>query len=253
MREGFEKRFNSGDIAYWCHRDKNGLYCVNYGMVDEQFSDVVYIDYLEPRERRLVDGVPIEKFESEQRYRKLPKGWSCYTKLFDITYRELTEEEKEFKFPLVISDSEAIKLAYDKGFLVKSSAIFHGKIEVDITKEGFRVIKTYPMYEHHADYATIRPDKVYFTYEEAKNEVDQNIAELKRQAELSDYEWSLEQIDKTIGIFCRYHGYDDVIKQRYHDWFTQQKDVEDIETRCFGGNIEWRYWKNKRWRIVENL
>ena len=73
LQNGFEKRFNQGDIVYWCHKCGHE-YSVHYGMVDEQFSDAVCIDYLAPRERRRVDGVPIDEFQSEQRYRKLPKG-----------------------------------------------------------------------------------------------------------------------------------------------------------------------------------
>ena len=33
-------------------------------MVDEQFSDAVVIDHLTARERRLVNGIPIDEFES---------------------------------------------------------------------------------------------------------------------------------------------------------------------------------------------
>ena len=42
MRDGFEKRFNMGDIVYWCHREGHE-YSVHYGMVDEQFSDAVTV------------------------------------------------------------------------------------------------------------------------------------------------------------------------------------------------------------------
>ena len=51
-------------------------------MVDEQFSDAIVIDYLVLRERRLVNGIPIDEFESETKYKKLPKGWRYNTKLF---------------------------------------------------------------------------------------------------------------------------------------------------------------------------
>ena len=170
MRTGYKKRFNQGDIVYWCHQFGHE-YSVHYGMVDEQFSDAVCVDYLSPRERRRVDGIPIDEFKNEQRYRKLPKGWTYNTKLFEITYDTLTEEE--IAFPIDITNPESIKSAYDKGFLVKDSTIYHGNIEAEITKDGFRIIKKYPMWQHHIDHISIRPDKVYFTYEEAKKEVDE--------------------------------------------------------------------------------
>ena len=88
-------------------------------------------------------------------------------------------------------------------------------------------------------------------YKEAKKEVDENIAEFHRQAALSEYDWSVEQIDKTLK---RYQIINDVtyeeVKQ-YRDWLLAMSNVEDIETRIFGGNIQWKYWKNKRWMNIE--
>lgn len=45
-------------------------------MVDEQFSDAVYIDFLEPKENRYIDGVPIDEFcehQNEQKYKNFQK------------------------------------------------------------------------------------------------------------------------------------------------------------------------------------
>ena len=112
MRTGCEKRFNQGDIVYWCHCDGGGEYSVHYGMVDEQFSDAVCIDYLAPRERRRVDGIPIDEFQSEQRYRKLPKGWTYNTRLFEISYDPLTEEE--IAFLLILEIQNLLKLLMKK-------------------------------------------------------------------------------------------------------------------------------------------
>lgn len=74
MQKGFEKRFNPGDIVYWCHHKGNADYSVHYGMVDEQFSDAVVIDYLAPRERRRVDGVPIDEFKASKDIESFLKG-----------------------------------------------------------------------------------------------------------------------------------------------------------------------------------
>lgn len=248
MRAGYEKRFNPGDIVYWCHQNGHE-YSVHYGMVDEQFSDAVCVDYLASRERRRVDGIPIDEFQSEQRYRKLPKGWSYDTKLFEITYDPLTEEE--IAFTIDIANPESIKSAYDKGFLVKDSTIYHGNIETEITKDGFRIIKKYPMWQHHINHVSIRPDKVYLTYKEAKKEVDDNIAEFHRQASLSDYDWSVEQIDKTLRNYKIVNDATDEEIKQYKDWLLAMDNVEDIETRMFDCNIQWKYWKNKKWNYIE--
>jgi hypothetical protein len=29
------------------------------------------------------------------------------------------------------------------------------------------------------------------------------------------------------------------------------KNVEDIETRVYDGGVQWKYWKNKRWKKLE--
>lgn len=250
MRKGFEKRFNTGDIVYWCH-NKGCEYWVEYGMVDEQFSDAVIVDYLAPMERRLINGVPIDKFESETHYKKLPKGWTYNAKLFEVTLEDLTQEQRDFSIKFSIKSPAYIKMAYDKGYLVKSSTIYHGIIESEITKDGYRIVKKYPMYHHHIDHTSVRPEKLYFTYEEAEKEVDENIAEFKRQANLSEYDWSVEQIDKTINRWKMYHDASDKEAEAYHNWLVNMENVEDIETRIFGGEIQWKYWKNKRWNNIE--
>lgn len=250
MRTGFEKSFKTGDIVYWCHNDGGGKYKVNYGRVCEQFSDaVVMIDYLEPRERRRVNGIPIDEFQSEQRYRKLPKGWTWNTQLYEITYDDLTPAEKVFK--LDIKDPKTIKAAYDSGFLVKSETIFHGEIDDEITKEGYRIVKKYPMWKHHIDHVSIYPHQLYFTYEGARVEVDNNIAEFQRQANLSDYEWSVEQIDKTLRKWRILNSECEETSNKYREWLHAMKNVEEIETRIFGTAIQWKYWKNKKWNYIE--
>jgi len=94
MRKGFENRFKSGDMVYW-HRQKGNRHFVEYGIVDEQFSDVVCVDLLEFKERRLVNGIPINDFPNYTEFKKLPKDWSYKTKLYEITYITWTKEQLE--------------------------------------------------------------------------------------------------------------------------------------------------------------
>lgn len=249
MRKGFEKRFNNGDIVYWCHSEGNGKYSVRYGMVDEQFSDAVVIDYLATKERRRIDGVPIDEFKNETHYKKLPKGWSYDTKLYELTYDDLVGEEKEFVFD--VKNPDCIKEAYEKGYLIKDSTKFHGNIEAEITKEGYRIAKKYPMYDFHIDHTSVRPDKVYFSYEEAEKEVNENVSEFMRQVDLSDYDWSVEQIDETLNRWKKFVDASDKEVEQYRDWLLSMDNVEDIETRISNGNIQWRYWKNKKWNYIE--
>lgn len=244
-----DKVFNEGDIVYWCHNLGNGKYEVKFGRVDKQFGDVVVIDYLETRDRRLVNDVPIKEFKDEQRYRKLPKGWNYNTELVKFSYSPLSEEE--FVLVIDITNPKSIKEAYEKGYLVKAEENFHGNIEAEITKEGYRIIKKYTAWSHHINYISINPWKVYFTYDEAKKEVDDNIAEFTRQASLSDYEWSVEQIDKTLNRYKTLYSANEDQIQAIRDFLLGLDKVEDVEVRLHDGNIQWKYWKNKKWLNVE--
>ena len=70
MKQGYEKRFKTGDIVYWCHQCGHE-YSVHWGMVDEQFSDAVCVDYISVKERRRINGIPIDEFKDDK-YKKLP-------------------------------------------------------------------------------------------------------------------------------------------------------------------------------------
>ena len=115
-----KKIFTNGDIVYWCKYSGRGVYDVEWGMVYAQYADTVIIEYLSVMETRMVDGIPIEKFADEpkfKRLRKLPKDWTYSTRLFEITHRLLPE------YKLDVTDPENIKDAYAKGFLVKKETI----------------------------------------------------------------------------------------------------------------------------------
>lgn len=254
MKKGFEKRFNKGDIVYW-HHQRGYKHKVQFGMVDEQFSDVVCIDMLEMYERRLVNGVPINKFPKQTKFKKLPKGWNYDTKLFNITYEPLKPEFECFR-NMNIKDPNNIKEAYDKGFLVKSDTIYGGEIDVEITNSGYRLIKKYPIWYMSGDkkilHTSIRPDKVYSSYEEAQKEVDEINAEFERQSNLSDYDWSVEQIDKQLKRYKKITGYTDNYIQACRKWLLSLKNVEDLETRVYDGEIQWKYLQKNKWRNIEH-
>ena len=238
------KRFNQGDIVYWC-RQEGHTYTVEFGMVDEQFSDAVYVDLLALRENRFINGVLVTDFQSETKYKKLPKDWTYNTVLWKETYDESLVADAKGK---LISNPQDVKDLYDKGVLVKSSTKFHGEIEAEITNDGYRIVKKHPMWRKPIiTHTSIRPDRLYYTYDEALQEVITHQEELKRQASLSDLEWSIEQIDKVLRRSML--SKDDAAK--YREWLLSMSNVEDIEVRLFGGDIQWKYEKNKKWNSIE--
>lgn len=245
-----KNRFCSGEIVYWCHSYGNGIYSVKYGMVDEQYSDAVIVDYLTPRDRRLINGIPINEFESEEKRKKLPKGWTYNTPLYSLTYSDLTS--KEIDFLLDIKKPETIKEAYGKGYLVKDNTIFHGNIEADITKEGFRIVKKYPRDKRHIDHVSLYPWKVYRSYDKAFQEVDDLKKEFIRQTLLTDYEWSVEQIEKTLKRWKVQNDASEKEMNRIKKFILSMENVEYIETRLFSGNVEWKYEDKKRWNTIDS-
>ena len=239
-----QKRYNTGDVVYWCHQCGN-KYEVHWGRIDEQYSDAVLIDYLRGKENRLINGIPFNEFESETRYRKLPKGWTYDTELFELT------TEKNMQSINIKNPSEIIE-AYNKGVLVKDSEISQVVVEAEVDKnKGYRIIKSYPQWQYHISRVSVRPDRIYFTYEEAQKEVDENISEFYRQANLSEYDWSVEQIDKTLNFWAALKGINNEAKKIYREWLLSLNNVEDIETRTYGSEIQWKYWKNKKWNNIE--
>lgn len=154
-----------------------------------------------------------------------------------------------------INQPETLKEAYDKGFLVKRSNIFHGSIESEITNAGWRIHKAYSQdwgINRTPNYTTVTCSKVYRTYDEAQKEVDEHIAEYKRQAALSDYDWSVEQIDKVLGYYKNIYNLTDSEVKQYRDWILSQDDIENIEIRIHFGNLEWRDWdRHKKWHGIE--
>ena len=81
--------------------------------------------------------------------------------------------------------------------------------------------------------------------------MNENVSEFTRQANLSDYDWSVEQIDKTLNRWKKFVDASDKEVEQYRDWLLSMDNVEDIETRISNGNIQWKYWKNKKWNYIE--
>lgn len=257
-----QKHFNSGDIVYWCGRGNEissellrgeGAYIVKFGMVNEQFSDIVYIDFLEKKEYRYIDGIYIGDFiecQWMQKRKKLPKGWTYNTKLYTIEERIDPKDKEKIDELNDLRDPQSVRKAYDLGLLVKADTKFHGTIETDITNEGYMVLAKYPMWKHYRTHESVTSSRLYFTYLEAQNEAKEKNAELIRQAELSDYDWSVEHIDDTLARWQYITGETAEKKDGYREFILEKERVEDIETRVFHGNVQWRYVGGKNWHDI---
>lgn len=242
------KRFDEGEIVYW-HRQRGNDHFVSWGVVDEQFSDAVCIDLYKPKECRYVNGVFIDEIPACGEWNKLPKGWSYDTKLIDI---EWIADDYTKNYIIDITNPENLKQAIADGMLVKANQIFSGAIETEISKSGWRIVKKYPnSIFDDVTYVSVHPNDLYLSYEEAQAEIDAYNAELQRQANLTDYEWSVELIDKELNRWAYIYGIPEDTKLKYKSWLLNQDNVEDIEVRISGGSPQWKYDRNRKWRNIE--
>ena len=263
MTTGYELRFKNGDIVYWCRYVKGKCH-IHFGMVDTQYSDAVCIDLLVPKDFRTIEGVPIEEWTPDNRERKLPVGWTYDTRLFQYGYiQRMPQRYERFICGLInekdssLKDKAGIADSYKKGYLVKSKDRCHLVIKDEIGKGTYTLKVKYSRQEGYAngyggiDCISVKPDKVYETYEEALKEKNEYEAEFRRIQSLSDLDWSVEQIDNTLerwtGVYC----VPDTIKNKYREFLLSLSDLENVEVRIFNKDIQWKYWRNSRWRNIE--
>lgn len=239
------KEFDIGQIVYFTN-DIGSEW--DWGVVEEIYSDGYAITLYELVDCRTIDGIPVGEYGFFQDYKKLPKNWNYDMDLVKLRFdnhKSLMEIKINYK------DIDSIQNAIDKGVLVKpSSQDRSGYPESEITKEGYRIVWKHDFFSscsnkrQRPSYEIVNWRHIYSTYEEAKNIVDAYQAELKRQADLSDYDWSLEQIDKTLNRAC---FIDTEGKTKIKKWLIDNTSIENVDIRCSCGYPEWKYEKNKKW------
>jgi len=244
-------KFQSGDVVYWVerHRQPPYEYYIDYGIVDEEFSDAVCVERLHIRDHRFIDNIPYNDFPQFTHWKKLPKGWTYNTQLFEMEWR--SSKDWSALGNLKINKPEDIKTAFEQGVLIYlkdyDQTVPHAEID---KKLGWRIRKEHDDSIYVYPYVSLQKDNAFETYAEAKAMIDAQEAEWKRQSELTDEEWSVEQIDHDLQRWAKIYSKSPEEVQKVRDFLLGMDKVEDIETRVFGGDFQWKYWKNKKWRTV---
>ena len=243
------EKFPIGSIVYYVTHK----YDVSFGIVMAHFAGEVMLQKYDVNSPRIINGIPEKEFKTPSRWQKLPKNWTYNTRLVNIEWTKseylqgLFQEKK-----LILSDPKHIRELIDNDVLIKVNDKDYCTFETEIdTKNGWRVIRKYDSRNYHPSTVTVRFDKVYLKYADAKKVVDDIRAEWKRQSALSDKEWSIEQIDKTLNHWQQVYKVTDEKKQTCRDWIMELKDIEDVEIRLSQGYIQWKYLKNKKWSTIE--
>ena len=243
-------KFQSGDVVYWVERHKvpNFDYYVDFGIVDEEFSDAVCVERLHIRDNRYIDGIPYKEFPQYTKWNKLPKRWTYNTQLFEMEWRN---NDWPLLTTLKIDNPDDIKTALEKGILVYlkdyDQSVPHSEVD---KKLGWRIRKEHDDSVYKYPFISLQKDNAFKTYAEAKAVIDAQEAEWKRQSELTDEEWSIEQIDRDLQRWAKIYSKSPEEMQRVRDFLLGMDKVEDIETRIFGGDFQWKYCKNKKWRTI---
>lgn len=245
---------NVGDIVYHVTRNKyNFSYHVEPLYITDIFIDGLVCEKIVLKEDRLINNIPYNDFKTPTPWRKLPRGWTYNTELY------IHDFCKHDNMPVYhINNTEEIKSGIKCGDLILGTNKDWSHIEVEIDKNlGYRLIRKYNSDEYHG-YVRVNYYEAYSTYDEAQKWIDNYEAELARQSELSDEEWSIEQIEHTVNKYVSINYADEDVRKDHKDklmnYFTSLKNIEDIETRVSVNGIEWKYWKNKKWgKIEDNL
>ena len=243
-------KFQSGDVVYWVGRRRHSPYeyYVDYGIVDEEFSDGVCVDRLHIRDNRYINDIPYKEFPSVTKWQKLPKGWTYNTELFEMEWRN---NDWAVLNTLRIDNPEDIKKALELGILIYlkdyDQTVPHSEVS---NKLGWRIRKEHDNSSYIYPYVTLQKDNAFKTYEEAQAVIDAQEAEWKRQSELTDEEWSIEQINHDLLRWAKIYSKSPEEVQRVREFLLGMDKIEDIETRIFGEDFQWKYWKNKKWRTI---
>lgn len=242
------ERLRAGQIVYYVTLDNRN---VDWGICKDFYADGYGLELYEMPDFRTICGVPIRDFEFNQPRRKLPKDWRWETDLVHIG-SSMNEEVKQKYLELRIDNPQALLDAVRSGLLVKpSSQSTACDIEADINKDGYTIVQKFPYWKRsRPDTACVRSDRCFHTYAEAAAIVDCYYAELKRQAELSDYDWSVEQIDHVLERWKAIYGVSPDGISAIRQWLLGQKDVADLVVRIYGGELQFKYDRQKRWTTL---
>lgn len=245
------KKFTKGDIVYWCHQCVH-TYNVNVGVVSNQFTNYVLVDCFSFARNCVVSGeymhgVPLEDFVGEKYFHPLPVGWNENMQLFQVTQ---TENEYDGGKTFPIADPDQLKKMLNAGILVRRCEIDKGKVCAEITDHGYRIVKRYSWNMDRSDNVCVLPDKLYFSYNEAKEEVER-----KRKCLVSvspSYILAAERIKRSLDDWADSYGITDSVKNQYEKWLLALPDLENIEVREQNRDIQFRDSKaDNKWHNIE--
>jgi len=224
-----------------------GKRTVDFGTIDFHYPGAVSLALYDVPRKRAIDGVPIEEIDFPTPFKKLPKNWTYNTELYKVTWLSLPPEVIEESKHLSMKKVKDIKRAIEIGCLVDRRNIDYQNIETNISKgEGWQIVKRSVPYQNPLLNTSKQTWEVYQTYEEAEEAIAEETRQLQIEANMSDEEWSIYQIDRTLSKIPMPEN----IREKYRDFILSLDKIEDVVVRLSGGAIQWKYDKNKKWNNI---
>lgn len=247
------KEIPIGTVIFFVKK-KEPKWEVGFGTIEEHYTHEICIQLYEFMDTRLIDGVPYAEFETPTRWRKIPKDYFKKERydLFQLTVEPLPEIAKH----LNPYKAEDIATAIKEGIYVKVQDLDHSHIEVEFYRgnSGYRLVRSHFNEPHHPHHISLPVSEVFKTYEGAQKLIDVHQAEWKRVANLTDLEWTIEQINNKINRWAHFNNISENNKIAVRERIMSLDNLENVEVRIAYGNIQWRYYDKKHWNtiLVEN-
>lgn len=242
------KQFEIGQLVYFTNNIGSEM---DWDIIEDVYCDGYAITLYEQVDCRTVEGTPVADYDFHQNPRKLPKDWS-----WDYDLVKLAWDYHKFDgFKFSHKDPNSLKKGIEIGAFVRpDSQDKAGYPEAEVTKSGYTIVWKHGFYssspnrKRRPNYAVVNWRYIYPTFEDANNVVKAYNAELKRQVSLSDYDWPLEQIDKTLDRAVFLNKED---KAKIRHWLIDNANIEDVCVRIVNGRMEWKYERNIKWRTLD--
>ena len=248
----YTEKFPQGSVVYYIESVQN-TQLVKFGLAHEYFHDALRVKLLHVKDARLINGIPYSEFETPTRKKKLPKGWTYNTVLWE---EDCSESLFDKIGGIQLNEPDKILEAYNKGYLIDAEKYDDSWIEAVIEQDGYYLKRVYPSLYNQPQrrtnpYIFVPYHKVYHTFEEAQKVVDDWKAEQQRKGQLTDFEWNKEALEYELGRFQRMYNKSDEDIQQIKDFILTRPDFEDLDFKIGQGMFQFKNYKRKRWINVE--
>ena len=239
------RRLREGDVVYYAEFDPGlNKYRALPGVFSYEHLGWLNIEIIDIPCFRMINGVSVDRFESEKEWRKLPRGWTYNTKLFEDEWCP-PKKWTEWAEKADMTDPKLIRRALDVGKLVLKRNRFLGNIEAEISNGMYRIVKKAPWWSSSHVSVSLLPMDVFFDYESAKARAEEIKGERERLNRMSDEDWSRLEIEKML------MRVPESKRQKYREKLFSLPDLWDVEVKSLGDDLVWRYFtKRSAWAPI---